>query len=214
MKRVALLLGINNYRDPGIQDLQCAGSDAQAVKETLDEHGFETHLLCDEKVILNNVTGKIKEICQQLRSGTCSFSIFQGTAMRSVTIIICCVTVQPEILWISMPAEMPSLLPLFAVSVSLAVKQAYTVFSFLTAAGAPFLPEQKGERALVLPEEVLNLWLKMTMAVTFPLLFCVPAVRGSRLMKIKHVDMVSFPLLCLMQYSRKRFAALKLFWDQ
>ena len=26
MKRVALLLGINNYRDPGIQDLQCAGN--------------------------------------------------------------------------------------------------------------------------------------------------------------------------------------------
>ena len=78
MKRVALLLGINNYRDPGIQDLQCAGSDAQAVKEMLDENGFETHLLCDEKVILNNVTGKIREICQQLSSGDLFLFYFSG----------------------------------------------------------------------------------------------------------------------------------------
>ena len=78
MKRVALLLGINKYRDPGIQDLQCAGNDAGAVKEMLDENGFETHLLCDEEVILNNVTGKIKEICKQLCAGDLFLFYFSG----------------------------------------------------------------------------------------------------------------------------------------
>ncbi|MBO5793101.1 MAG: leucine-rich repeat protein, partial [Lentisphaeria bacterium] len=78
MKRVALLLGINKYSDSGIQDLQCAGNDAGAVKEMLDENGFETHLLCDEEVILNNVTGKIEEICQQLRSGDLFLFYFSG----------------------------------------------------------------------------------------------------------------------------------------
>lgn len=78
MRRKALFVGVNNYRDGRINNLSCAVNDAVATCEEFARNGFETVLLKDEKVSCIALREKVREVCSGLKAGDIFVFYFSG----------------------------------------------------------------------------------------------------------------------------------------
>ncbi len=78
MRRTALFVGVNNYRDKKINNLSCAVNDAAVTCQEFKNKGFETTLLTDNEVSAIGVREKVKEICEGLKSGDIFVFYFSG----------------------------------------------------------------------------------------------------------------------------------------
>ena len=61
MRRVALFIGVDEYQDSMINDLNCAVSDAQITAGIFQKRGFEIHQLTNHEANKSVVAAKVKE---------------------------------------------------------------------------------------------------------------------------------------------------------
>ena len=78
MRRKALFVGVNNYRDGRINNLSCAVNDAVATCEEFARNGFETALLKDEEVTSITLRDRIRDFCSGLKAGDIFVFYFSG----------------------------------------------------------------------------------------------------------------------------------------
>ena len=78
MKRVGLFVGVNQYRDKGINNLSCAVNDATALSQYFSGKGYETFLMTDGAVSAANVCAQISEISKSLETGDVFLFYFSG----------------------------------------------------------------------------------------------------------------------------------------
>lgn len=79
MKRVALLVGINQYLDPGILPLQCAENDALALKTLLTERcDFQVTCLTNEQATREGIVDAWEALCGGLQTDDAILLYFAG----------------------------------------------------------------------------------------------------------------------------------------
>lgn len=79
MKRAALLVGINQYQDPGVQRLACAVKDAVALEHLLQKDcGFEVRSLVNEQATKRAIVDAWEALCLRLSPGDAILFYFAG----------------------------------------------------------------------------------------------------------------------------------------
>ena len=76
MKCRALVIGVNNYQDPEIRNLECAVADAKALADVLPDFGFETCLL--ENPTADGVETALSKMLSGLSAGDVFLFSFSG----------------------------------------------------------------------------------------------------------------------------------------
>jgi len=78
-KSYALVIGINDYKDSGIEDLATAVADAKAVGRVLEEHyGFEVEILTDGEATKKNIYSSLSSLRNSARMGDSVLIYFAG----------------------------------------------------------------------------------------------------------------------------------------
>ena len=78
MRRVALFIGVDEYQDSMINDLNCAVSDAQITAGIFQKRGFEIHRLTNHEANKSVVAAKVNELCKTLDNGDMFVFYFAG----------------------------------------------------------------------------------------------------------------------------------------
>ena len=78
MRRVALFIGVDEYQDSMINDLNCAVSDAQITAGIFQKRGFEIHRLTNHEANKCVVAAKVNELCKTLDNGDMFVFYFAG----------------------------------------------------------------------------------------------------------------------------------------
>ena len=78
MKRVALFIGVNDYKDKAFNSLTCARKDAEALKEEFARHFNNTVLLRDNKVTPDSIINSIETLTTDLTTNDLFLFYFAG----------------------------------------------------------------------------------------------------------------------------------------
>ena len=78
MRRVALFIGVDEYQDSMINNLNCAVSDALTTAGIFRKRGFTTYQLTNQEANKNIVAAKVNEICKTLENGDMFVFYFAG----------------------------------------------------------------------------------------------------------------------------------------
>jgi hypothetical protein len=78
-KSYALVIGINDYKDPGIKDLVTAVADAESIGSVLEQdYGFEVQVLTDGKATKKNIYSALSSLRNSARLGDSVLIYFAG----------------------------------------------------------------------------------------------------------------------------------------
>ena len=78
MRRAALFIGVDEYQDKMINNLNCAVSDAEITAGIFQERGFEIHRLTNHEANKGVVAAKVNEICTSLNDNDMFVFYFAG----------------------------------------------------------------------------------------------------------------------------------------